>query len=64
MEAATLEHLNRRAGKNIGGVKMQHPGETPGKGYDEAITRAVRGNSVIQGAPTTERTYGKPRATA
>jgi hypothetical protein len=65
MEAATLEHLNRRAGKNIGGTRMQHPGETPGKTFDDSITRAVRGNSAIQPAPTGPLTYGKrPGATA
>jgi hypothetical protein len=65
MEDAAREHLNRRAGKNIGGTKMQHPGETPGKTYDEAITRAVRGNSAIHAAPTAPLSYGKrPGASA
>jgi hypothetical protein len=72
MEESTLEHLNRRASRNVGGVKMQHPGETPSKGYDASISAAVRmGNSTISSAPTNAEgnrppasAYGKPRATA
>jgi hypothetical protein len=61
MEESTREHLNRRASRNVGGVRMQHPGETPGKTYDESITRAVRaGNSSIPQAPVNGEGHRPP----
>jgi hypothetical protein len=72
MEETARQHLSRRAARNTGGVKGLTPGETPQRGFDDSVTRAVRaGNSTISRAPTNGEgnrppasAYGKPRATA
>lgn len=49
LESASREYLARRVAKNIGGINMMTPGETPQRSFSEALSQAVRAakNSII-----------------
>lgn len=62
MESTARESMRRRASR--GSVKSLAPGETPAKGFDQDVTRAVRAGSTVAAPPSKPLTFGKPQHAA
>lgn len=58
LQETARESMRRRASK--GTIKTMTAGETPGKGFEQDVTRAVRAGSTVAAPPSKPLSYGKP----